>query len=56
MNLVTMHSSSLKPIEKMYKSMIDLNKKRTYIEFNPVKNDIKKNTIYKSDFINRDLE
>ena len=53
-NFLTTHSTSFKPIEKMQKSMIDLDNKRTNIEFNPVKNDIEKKTIYKSDFINRD--
>jgi hypothetical protein len=56
-NFSSTYSSAFKPLEKISKFLSDYNDKdrKTKIIFSN-NNDIEKKTIYKTDFINRDLE
>ena len=56
-NMGSTYSSAFKPLEKMGKMLSDYNDKdrKTKIIFSN-NNDNEKKTIYKTDFINRDLE
>lgn len=53
----TTHSSAFKPIERVAKNFSDNNNKKTNIGFsNDGNGNNEKKTIYKSDYINRDVE
>ncbi len=52
----TTHLSSYKPLELIKKSAMDPTAKKTHIDFNTIKTNFDTKTIYKTDYVRKEIE